>query len=292
MTSALPPLRPTLRSRSGVLLLAAGLLVAVSLAAAPALAQSEAAAGDDDSAAPAAAEPELLSLSLDDDSSAWALIVHADPVVKAVILILLVFSLVSWAIILERWVVIRRAWSQSEAFLVFFWKTDSLELAHKEVDSYPDSPVAEAFAAGYRELRKLHAAGAGAGPGASGTDNVGRALRRSASQSLTRLERWIPFLASCGSAAPFIGLFGTVWGILLAFQKIGTSGTTSIAEVGPFIAEALIATAVGLFAAIPAVLFFNYFATRLKVLAAEINHFSFDFLNLIERHQRGRDPGA
>jgi biopolymer transport protein TolQ len=119
-------------------------------------------------------------------------------------------------------------------------------------------------------------------------DNVGRALRKAASESLTRLERTIPFLASCGSAAPFIGLFGTVWGILRAFQTIGEKGTTSIADVGPPIAEALIATAIGLFAAIPAVLFFNYFATRLKVLASEINHFSADFLNLVERHERSR----
>ena len=292
MTSLFSPLRPTLRRLSLIVLLTAGLLAALPGLTTPALAQSEATADDDDSAAPAAAEPAPPAPIQGDDSSAWALVVHADPVVKAVILILLAFSLVSWAIILERWLLIRRAWTQSEAFLAFFWKTDSLELAHKQVDNYPDSPIAQVFAGGYRELRKLHAAGPGAGPRASGSDNVGRTLRRSASESLTRLERWIPFLASCGSAAPFIGLFGTVWGILLAFQKIGTTGTTSIAEVGPFIAEALIATAVGLFAAIPAVLFFNYFATRLKVLAAEINHFSFDFLNLVERHQRGRNRGA
>ena len=104
----------------------------------------------------------------------------------------------------------------------------------------------------------------------------------------TRLERSIPFLASCGSAAPFIGLFGTVWGILRAFQQIGASGTTSIAEVGPFISEALIATALGLFAAIPAVMFYNYFVNRLKLLASEMNHFSLDFLNLVERSERSR----
>ena len=107
---------------------------------------------------------------------------------------------------------------------------------------------------------------------------------------LTELERRIPFLATTGSTAPFIGLFGTVWGILRAFQEIGIRGTTSIAEVGPYISEALIATAVGLFAAIPAVMFFNYFATRLKVISAEINHFTYDFLNLVERHERNRTP--
>jgi len=246
---------------------------------------------DDDSAQVAASVPaEEYELETDDGSGAWALISHADPVVKSVMIILILFSLISWAIIVQRWSLIRRAWQQSEDFLESFWRTDSLEAAHSELDRFPDSPVAQAFDAGYRELRKLQAAGPGSSHG--GIDNVSRALRRSASQSLTRLERWIPFLASCGSAAPFIGLFGTVWGILLAFQKIGTSGTTSIAEVGPFIAEALVATAVGLFAAIPAVLFFNYFASRLKVLAAEINHFSYDFLNLVERHQRGRGKGG
>jgi len=279
------------RTLAFALFLAFGLCTLASVGPAPALAETAAAANDDDSASPA---PEVLEadLSIDEPSGAWLLISHADPVVKLVIVILLIFSLVSWAIILQRWMIIRRAWSQSEAFLDFFWKTESLDAAHSEVDRFPESPVAQVFASGYRELSKLRAAGIGGGGPAGRVDNVSRALRRSASESLTRLERWIPFLASCGSAAPFIGLFGTVWGILLAFQKIGTSGTTSIAEVGPFIAEALIATAVGLFAAIPAVLFFNYFVSRLKVLSAEINHFSYDFLNLIERHQRSRKTGT
>tara|TARA_Y100001968_G_scaffold332461_1_gene390713 strand:+ start:1161 stop:2021 length:861 start_codon:yes stop_codon:yes gene_type:complete len=243
--------------------------------------------GDDDDSSSGTAQVEPVEYQLPgDDTDAWAVIRHADPVVKSVLLVLVLFSILSWAIIAQRWTLIRRAWQQSEDFLDTFWATDSLEKAHSDLPRFPDSPVAQAFDAGYRELRKLQTAGPGGVQG--NVENVSRALRRSASQSLTRLERWIPFLASCGSAAPFIGLFGTVWGILLAFQKIGTSGTTSIAEVGPYIAEALIATAVGLFAAIPAVLFFNYFASKLKVLAAEINHFSYDFLNLVERHQRNR----
>jgi biopolymer transport protein TolQ len=222
-------------------------------------------------------------------SSAWSLIVNADPVVKAVMLVLICFSLISWAIILQRVLVLRKAWSQSSAFLERFWNTTSLEQANQEVGRYPDSPVALAFAAGYRELVKLNEAATASGkPTLGATENVGRSLRKAASEQMTRLERTIPFLASVGSSAPFIGLFGTVWGILRAFQEIGARGTTSIAEVGPFIAEALIATAVGLFAAIPAVLFFNYFATRLKILAREVNHFSADFLNLVERHERSK----
>ncbi len=220
-------------------------------------------------------------------TSAWRLILEADPVVKAVMLILIIFSLISWAIIIQRMVILRKAWAQSAAFLDRFWSTSSLEQANAEVGQYPDSPVAASFSAGYRELVRLNEAVA-AGGRRGGSDNVARALRKAGSESMTRLERTIPFLASCGSAAPFIGLFGTVWGILRAFQEIGARGTTSIAEVGPFIAEALIATAVGLFAAIPAVLFYNYFATRLKLLARELNHFGADFLNLVERHEMSK----
>jgi biopolymer transport protein TolQ len=222
-------------------------------------------------------------------SSPVDLFLHADPVVKLVMIVLVIFSLISWAIIVQRMRLLRRAYTQSLAFLEGFWATGSLDEANRGIGRYPDSPVAAAFAAGYKELRRLGEANQGAaGPKPSGVDNVARAIRRAASESLTRLERTIPFLASCGSAAPFIGLFGTVWGILRAFQEIGATGTTSIAEVGPFIAEALVATAVGLFAAIPAVLFYNYFAVRLKVLSSETNHFSADFLNLIERHERTR----
>ncbi len=224
------------------------------------------------------------------NTSVWDLLLHANPVVQLVILLLVGMSMVSWAIIVRRFLILRRATAQSVAFLDRFWATTSLEEANNDLNKFPDSPVAAAFGAGYRELLRLNEveAQAGAGPLGGTVDNVGRALRKAASEGMTRLERTIPFLASCGSAAPFIGLFGTVWGILKAFQTIGDTGTTSIADVGPPIAEALIATAIGLFAAIPAVLFFNYFATRLKVLASEINHFSADFLNLVDRHERSR----
>lgn len=225
--------------------------------------------------------------------STWGIISGADPIVKLVMIVLAVFSLVSWAIIIQRFVILKRAAAQSVAFLDRFWSTTSLEEAYGEVGNYPESPIASAFSAGYKELKRLGQVEeqVGTGPLGGGVDNVGRALRKGASEALTRLEQYIPFLASCGSAAPFIGLFGTVWGILRAFQTIGIAGTTSIAEVGPFISEALIATAVGLFAAIPAVMFYNYFVTRLKLLATELNHFQYDFLNLVERHERTRQGG-
>ncbi|MEE2829434.1 MAG: protein TolQ [Myxococcota bacterium] len=222
--------------------------------------------------------------------SIWELVAQADAVVKSVMVVLVLFSVVSWAIIIQRALLISRASKQSISFLDFFWSTSSLDEAQAVVKKYPDSPIAATFAAGYRELRRLNEAESGTGQSllGGGLTNVGRALRRSASESLTRLERSIPFLASCGSAAPFIGLFGTVWGIMKAFDVIGETGSTSIAQVGPAISEALFATALGLFAAIPAVLFFNYFATRLKVLSTEINNFNSDFLNLLERHERSR----
>ena len=229
-------------------------------------------------------------LLLNAGPSVWSLIFDADPVVKGVMLVLVAFSLISWAIIIQRFLLLRRAWDQSVAFLDRFHAAvsarSSLDPVRSEANgSWPDSPVVQAFKAGYDEWGELVR-----GPDSESAvmSNVSRALRRSSSEALTRLERSIPFLASCGSAAPFIGLFGTVWGILRAFQQIGVSGTTSIAEVGPFISEALIATAVGLFAAIPAVMFYNYFVNRLKLLASELNHFSLDFLNLVERSERSR----
>lgn len=223
--------------------------------------------------------------------SVTELLLRADPVVQFVMLVLIAFSVASWAIIGTRYLHLQRAWQQSVAFLDRFWQAPSLEQAQADAGRYPDSPVAAAFAAAYKELSRIHELEQQQGQFVGGIDNVHRALRKAASEQMTRLEHRIPFLASCGSAAPFIGLFGTVWGILRAFQQIGVSGTTSIAEVGPFISEALIATAVGLFAAIPAVLFYNWFATRLRLLSAEVNHFAADFLNLVERHEKARQAG-
>ena len=234
----------------------------------------------------------MSGLLLTSDPSIWTLIFRADPIVKTVMVVLVVMSLISWAIIIQRFMLLKKAYQDSVAFLDRFHTTvsarSSLDPVRAEAgNSWGNSPVAASFMAGYDEWGELVR---DASPGEV-LGNVQRALRRSASESMTRLEATIPFLASCGSAAPFIGLFGTVWGILRAFQQIGISGTTSIAEVGPFISEALIATAVGLFAAIPAVMFYNYFVNRLKLLASELNHFSLDFLNLVVRSERSRRSG-
>jgi biopolymer transport protein TolQ len=152
----------------------------------------------------------------------------------------------------------------------------------------------EVFDAGYRELTRLLKGSGGTSKSsqessppeikAGGLENVGRALRKAQTQVITELESALTFLATTGSTAPFIGLFGTVWGIMGAFRNIGATGSANLATVAPGIAEALIATAVGLFAAIPAVVAYNYFLNWVKVLASEMENFSSDFLNIIERH--------
>lgn len=222
------------------------------------------------------------------------IILHSDPVLQFTLLILVAFSVVSWGIIFYKFRFLRQATNESNAFLEAFWRSDRLDEAYRSVEQYPHSPVAQVFRAGFAELRRLladhpenNASGLKGSPlavGPSNLDNVTRSLRRAGSAQLTSLERRLPFLATCGSTSPFIGLFGTVWGILHAFQKIGATGSASIATVGPAISEALIATAVGLFAAIPAVIAYNYFLARVRVLSSEMDNFSSDFLNIVKRH--------
>lgn len=231
------------------------------------------------SAAPAAAA---------DGFSIVELVLAADIVVQLVLLCLVGMSVGCWGIIVNKFNVVRRAHAQSAAFVDAFWKAPRLDEIYKTSGRWPSSPVAEVFKAGYVELDRL-TTGTQAGAMDLGlTENIERALRRAAGVELAQLERLIPFLATTGSTAPFIGLFGTVWGILRAFQKIGATGQASIQTVGPDIAHALVATAVGLLAAIPAVMAFNYFNTRIKIIAGEMDAFSSDFLNIVKRHYRGR----
>ncbi len=234
------------------------------------------------------------------DASFLHIVRGAGPVVKAVLVILLLFSVVSWGIILNKWRTLRRAEHESKLFLKLFWEGSRLDAIFSAAEGLKESPVAEVFRAGYIELVKIkksqaaaetrQAVGAGGLTSAvvttelGGIDNVSRALRRAAASELTRLESLLSFLATTGSATPFIGLFGTVWGIMSAFMSIGQAGAATLAVVAPGIAEALIATAVGLAAAIPAVVAYNYFLNRVKVLATEMDSFSFEFLNIVERN--------
>jgi biopolymer transport protein TolQ len=224
------------------------------------------------------------------------LVLYSGPVVKVVLLILLFFSILSWAIIFSKLRLIRRADKESRQFLRIFWEGKQLSTIFADSKKLRYSPTAEVFRAGYVELTKLSQAssnpeshrkdseGTALNIEFSGEDNISRAMRQASTTELTKLERALGFLATTGSTTPFIGLFGTVWGIMDAFRGIGMRGSATLAVVAPGISEALIATAAGLAAAIPAVVAYNYYINRIKVLSAEMENFSAELLNIIKRH--------
>lgn len=225
------------------------------------------------------------------DSGTLRLVTQAGPVVKLVLLLLFFFSVVCWAIVFTKHRFIRRVETETREFLQVFWARKDLNAIYGETRKFRNSPVSEIFRAGYTELAKLPKNGNPnapdrAIPAADIVRNVHRALKRANAIQTIRLERYLSFLATTGNSAPFIGLFGTVWGIMEAFQNIGQSGTTSLAIVAPGISEALIATAVGLFAAIPAVIAYNYYLSRIRHVVADMDSFSDEFLNIIERSYR------
>jgi biopolymer transport protein TolQ len=224
-----------------------------------------------------------------EDPGIMALILQADTVVQLVLVVLVLMSLTCWVIIFNKFNLIRSATRNSQAFLDLFWKSRRLDQVYERADQMGPSPVGAVFKAGYVELSKLTSNKdredqGGEIASVGGEENLARALRRAATVERTNLERMTTFLATTGSTAPFIGLFGTVWGILLAFQKIGITGNASLSVVGPDISHALIATAIGLAAAIPAVMAYNYFNSRIRVLNDEMSNFSSDFLNIVKRH--------
>jgi biopolymer transport protein TolQ len=213
-------------------------------------------------------------------------------VVQAVLYILILFSVFSWGVIIYKARQVRTARRQSARFVELFWDTKNLTSIHTASQELKESPVAQVFRAGYQELvrftrakRQAEAAEDGAdSTELSGLASVERAMKRAKNQELTRLEKALTFLATTASATPFIGLFGTVWGIMNAFLGLSATQSSSIQAVAPGIAEALIATATGLVAAIPAVVAYNHFSRQIRVLAAEMENFSAEFLNIAERH--------
>jgi biopolymer transport protein TolQ len=216
------------------------------------------------------------------------LVLGSGPVVLAVLWILIGFSAGSWGVTFYKLGQIRRARKQSERFVEIFWESKNLTQIHTASLDYKQSPVAQVFRAGYQELLRLTRARrqgeAESDTELGGIDNVERALRRATNQEVTKLEKALTFLATTASTAPFIGLFGTVWGIMTAFRGLSTAQTSSIQAVAPGISEALIATAVGLAAAIPAVVAFNHFSREVRVLHADMENFGSEFLNIAERH--------
>lgn len=208
-----------------------------------------------------------------------------------VLMLLLAFSVVCWYIIGFKYWFLRRAKQGSDEFLDVFWKSKRLDEIYKTAQTMEHSPTALVFRAGYVELSKLQSetdtvkSDAGAmHDNLSDLESVERAMRRAQTAEVTQLEKMVAFLATTGSSAPFVGLFGTVWGIMTSFMDITASGSASITVVAPGIAEALIATAIGLMAAIPAVIAYNMFVQKIKVLASEMDTFSSDFLNIVKRH--------
>lgn len=216
------------------------------------------------------------------------LLAEASGMVLFVLALLVVASIVAWFIIGYKALALRRASKETARFTDVFWQSKRLDAIYQQAEGLPNSPVSQVFQAGYVELRKLRGQDDAATMGGQlgGIENVERALRRAKLTELSHLEKLVPFLATVGSTAPFIGLFGTVWGIMLAFMNLhGAEGAAMGIDVvaGP-IAEALIATAIGLMAAIPAVVAYNYFNTRIHALEVEMDNFSSDFLNIVKRH--------
>jgi biopolymer transport protein TolQ len=213
---------------------------------------------------------------------------NSGPVGLAVLCLLLAASTVCWAIIAKKWLQIRRAQDESVKFLETFWQSKRLDAIYQAAEALRASPISQVFRAGYVELSKVTAqkkeAEGGMHEQLGGIENVERALKRAAASEVTHLEAQIPFLGTTASAAPFVGLFGTVWGIMRAFHDIYRMGNANLATVARPISEALIATAVGLFAAIPAVVAYNYFVSKIRVLDSEMTNFSNDFLNIVRRH--------
>jgi biopolymer transport protein TolQ len=214
------------------------------------------------------------------------LVVNSSGVVLGVLLLLISLSVVSWYIIGYKSLYLSRAQTETVAFLETFWQAKRLDAVFQMAEALQRSPVSKVFRAGYVELSKIQQQRAEDDIRSQMGDleSVERALRRAATSETTQLEAMVPFLATTGSAAPFIGLFGTVWGIMAAFINIGAKGSANITTVAPGIAEALIATAIGLTAAIPAVMSYNFFLRKIRVLSAEMESFSNDFLNIVKRH--------
>jgi len=231
------------------------------------------------------------------DADVIHMVTNAGPMVKFVLLLLLFFSVTSWGIIIIKFLYIRRAYKDSVAFVDSFWKSRDLANAFTGTKQYQTCPVGRVFRIGYQELTKLEKSGVNLSQdseepsgekverrttGITGMDNIKRALRRAINTEMTRVTSLTPFLATTGNTTPFVGLFGTVWGIMNSFHGIGLKGSANLAAVAPGISEALIATAAGLAVAIPAVVAFNYFNSKIRVVESELKSFSADFLNIVE----------
>lgn len=231
-----------------------------------------------------------MGISAGVNTGAWHAIASANIVVQLVLLVLLGLSVICWTIILKKRKTLKALHAANRPFEEAFWRASSLDDIFENLKSHPHSPMANVFRAGYLELRKIadsNLAEKGQGqnpPLLTGIDNLERSVRKAIDTEMSHLENRLSILATTGSTGPFVGLFGTVWGIMGSFQKIGATGSASLAIVAPGISEALIATAIGLFAAIPATVAFNHYVTEIKKIELQLNNFSSDFLNIVKRN--------
>jgi biopolymer transport protein TolQ len=223
------------------------------------------------------------------DLSLWGLFMQADIVVKLVMLGLLGASVWVWAVVFEKWSTLRKVSKDADRFEDRFWSGGSLDELFDQEGGNPAHPMAAVFAAAMGEWRRsVRVAGADI-THTSVRERVDRAIGVTVQREMDRMERWMVFLASVGATAPFIGLFGTVWGIMHSFSAIAAMHNTNLAVVAPGIAEALLATGIGLFAAIPSVIFYNFFQTRISAYGTRSEGFVAELMNAISRQL---DKGA
>ena len=209
----------------------------------------------------------------------WEMVGRGGPLTIAVLAILLFFSVFSWAIIFSKWNVLRTARAADRRFLRAFRKASGLDAVMVASEQFKPAPLVSVFEFGYEEVhRQVKARGS-----VTNKISLERSLQLGTSEEITKLERNMSWLATTASVSPFIGLFGTVLGIIRAFQELGMQGTASLRAVGPGIADALIATAVGLAAAIPAAIFYNQFSHNIREIGARMDDFTLEFLNMAER---------
>ncbi|MBY0470922.1 protein TolQ [bacterium] len=220
-----------------------------------------------------------------------SLVLQSGMMAKMVLLLLLAASIYSWAVIWVKNRTLSKARKENSKFLEIFWNSRSIEDIFVKAEKFVASPVANVFKSGFKELKKV------SGPEYKsledqGIENVTRALVRASTFEVAALEKQVSWLATIASAAPFVGLFGTVWGIMNSFQNIGATGTANLAIVAPGISEALITTATGIAAAVPAVIAYNFFVGQIKRQAVDMDVFSQDFLNIIQRGVAGIRKGT
>lgn len=222
-------------------------------------------------------------MSVTSDLDIWTLIINASVVVKVVMILLLVVSFLSWMFIFQKWFSIRRAASQTDKFEREFWSGNDLHALYQGAvnNRHRIGSLERVFEAGFREFAKLRGQ-RGSDP-SDMVDGARRAMRATFQREMDFLERHLSFLASTGSVSPYVGLFGTVWGIMHAFRSLANVQQATLAQVAPGIAEALVATAIGLFAAIPAVVAYNRYSYDIERLANRFESFMEEFSNILHR---------